>query len=151
MKKFSLLVFALMAFSFINQGKTIDNSLLYTHDVSANELPPSTSNSGSTEMNPIDALHLEEASLDMESSCTSDLRVLKGFNCQNINVKVNPTPTGATDYSWTVSPSVSFTDYGDNITLTNINVCVNYTVRVTITGGACDGETLVATAHCSPF
>lgn len=86
--------------------------------------------------------------LTVVPDCTSQLRFLRGFNCSLIGVAILPAPTGATGYSWSVSPSTPFTNNGGSITLTNPNPFTTYTVNVTITGGNCDGQTISGSVNC---
>ncbi|MDW3195046.1 MAG: T9SS type A sorting domain-containing protein [Cytophagales bacterium] len=84
-------------------------------------------------------------------SCNSDLLFLQATDCSLIAAILNPVPSGATGYSWSVSPSVPFTvnGTGTSITLNNTNSFTTYTVSVTITGGVCNGATVTNQVQCT--
>lgn len=84
-------------------------------------------------------------------TCDSDLFFLTATDCSLIAAVVSPEPAGVTNYSWSVSPSLSFTvnNNGRSITLNNPSPGVNYNVNVTITGGSCNGVTLSEGVQCN--
>ena len=84
-------------------------------------------------------------------SCNSDILFLQGGNCTQIAAILSPVPSGATGYSWSVSPSVPFNinGGGTSITLQNTNSFTTYTVSVTVTGGSCNGATITDQIQCN--
>lgn len=77
--------------------------------------------------------------------CDSEVRFLLANDCNGGAAFLNPVPVGATGYSWSVSPRISFTNNGSSIRFGRLDPFDVYTVTVTVRGGVCNGETITNT------
>ncbi|UII23783.1 T9SS type A sorting domain-containing protein [Fulvivirga ligni] len=91
---------------------------------------------------------------DPPTPCLSQVRFLSAEDCSIVAAILTPVPDGATGYSWTVTPSIPFTNYGNYIQLRNLNPFSTYNVSITVTGGTCNGATFrgtYRTGDCNGF
>ena len=130
---------AVLAFTFISNAKVNHDKTASDHE-NSEVCIEDTATEESVELR-----ELFEAAV---SSCTSVLNAGNN-NCSNDWAFIIPQPSGATSYSWSVSPGAFYSDQGSWLHFTNLDPAVTYTVSVTITGGVCDGTTLSATFQCN--